>query len=339
MALCTTGTSCPRKALWRLAADRCNNAPVPPLASALAAALVAVFVSITPAHAQEASERSVRTTILRSSEGVSPEIAETVDGTLVRELREVAGIDSPTLSPVDYDEIATAAGCAERDAACLSSILSTIDADALLVRTLRVGAAGGQISLTHFASEDEAISEVSRELDAGDEAPDALIPSMVRELFHIPDAPGLRERRESTETAPGDGAEATAGSQASGGGGVSAWPFVVLGAGALAAGAGVLFGALSQSSEDEYAGVAVQTPADADRASDLLAQAEDQALLANVLFIAGGAVGLLGLTWMIVDLATSSSGEGGGEAEVAVGAFVAPNGAILSLSGRFGARP
>ena len=73
--------------------------------------------------------------------------------------------------------------------------------------------------------------------------------------------------------------------------------FVLLGVGAAALGTGLALGIIASSHRD-------QADSDPIHASSIetFAQAEDEALAANILFAAGGALAVAGLVWLIVHL-------------------------------------
>lgn len=82
-------------------------------------------------------------------------------------------------------------------------------------------------------------------------------------------------------------------------GGPSPWPFVFGGVGIAAGGAGALFGVLSLESRSDAASDPIhQTSRQSFR------DAETFALVANVSWIAGGAILLASLVWLVIDLAS-----------------------------------
>lgn len=104
--------------------------------------------------------------------------------------------------------------------------------------------------------------------------------------------------------------------------GPSPAPWIVAGVGAAGAVAGVAFGALASGREQDAAADPVHASA-----SETLDEAEAFATAANVFVIAGSAVAAIGLTWGIVDWATS--GEPEAQPRVEVG--LSPSGAMLRV--------
>jgi tetratricopeptide (TPR) repeat protein len=79
----------------------------------------------------------------------------------------------------------------------------------------------------------------------------------------------------------------------------AAWPWVIAGVGVAATGAGIATGLVARDRESE-----ADAAPDHETAFPLGREAEDFALVTNVLFIAGGAVALTGVILGLVDLAT-----------------------------------
>lgn len=106
---------------------------------------------------------------------------------------------------------------------------------------------------------------------------------------------------------------------------VSPWPWIILGVGALGAGAGGVLGAMAADNHALAMDEPVQTTA-----KELDDRAQTFALGANIAFAAGGAVALAGLVWGIVDVATLGEET---KPDVIVGPSVSARG--ISISGRF----
>lgn len=100
------------------------------------------------------------------------------------------------------------------------------------------------------------------------------------------------------------------------GSGPSPIPWIVAGVGVAGAAVGVAFGALASGREDDAAADPVHASA-----AETLDEAETFATAANVSLIAGGAVAAIGLTWGIIDLATSGSSGQEGHASVTISPF------------------
>lgn len=82
------------------------------------------------------------------------------------------------------------------------------------------------------------------------------------------------------------------------------WPWVVAGAGALTLGAAGLTGWLAQDTHDRARSLERTQP----ESERLEAEAQDLAVVTNVLLIAGGVITLGGVVWGVIDLASSGPG-------------------------------
>lgn len=119
------------------------------------------------------------------------------------------------------------------------------------------------------------------------EAPDARDRAAVQSRIARLEANVARAR---TQLQPVDEADVPSG-------GPSAWPFVLGGVGIAAGGAGALFGVLSLESRSDAASDPVHQSA-----RQSFRDAETFALVANVSWIAGGAILLASLVWLLLDL-------------------------------------
>lgn len=88
-------------------------------------------------------------------------------------------------------------------------------------------------------------------------------------------------------------------------------PWIVAGAGAAGLAAGVLFGVVAKGRQDDAVAEPVQLAA-----ADIAADASGFATAANVCFIVGGTLFAAGVTWGVIDLA--STGDGGEPGDVAL---------------------
>lgn len=79
-------------------------------------------------------------------------------------------------------------------------------------------------------------------------------------------------------------------------------PWIVAGTGLAAVGAGAVFGLLATSARSDAEADPVHL-----NSLETFARGEDFAVVANVLFVAGGAVAVVGVVWGIVDLASSGA--------------------------------
>jgi hypothetical protein len=291
------------------------------------------LAQVAQAEASQATaSSSLRVAVLRTTQGDAGELADRVDGALLRDLSSLAGIDNPTVSPIDYAEIQLTVGCSDEGRQCLSAIAQMVQVDAVVVRHLVVTPSRVTVTLTHFdatASDEPARAEqMSEGADAGKTAVDA-VPSLVRRLFGIPEPISAAA---AANAAPGSGQPAgangtTAATPTDGGGkiGVLTWVTLAAGSGLLAS--GLVVGASAQSSFDDFKKTDIKTATDAMRANTKFDSVKSQALVANILIPSGAAVMALAAALFVFDLTHS-----GRTGEVAkLGVLPLRGGAMLTL--------
>ena len=298
-------------------------------------AAVSAQPSDVVADAAPASAGQLRVAVLRATQGEADAGAvDAVDGALLRDLAALAGIEDPTVSPIDYAEIQLTVGCSDEGRTCLSSIAQTMQVDAVLVRKLEVGQERTTIELVYLdtTAADEPMHVrhvVEREADEADLS--AFVPELVRELFGIPEsvvaaAPEPAAQPDARAPQPGPATSpAEPPARAAERGRVAPLTWVTLAVGAGALGAGAALGLSAQSSFDDYKQMRIEDEDDAARAQDRFEGAQSQGLLATVLVPAGAAVLALGATLLIFDLSES------GPSETEIGVAPVPGGALLSL--------
>jgi len=156
------------------------------------------------------------------------------------------------------------------------------------------------------------------------------MPRHVRRLFGVPEPVVAVD---DTDLAPHD--PARPGPTDSAGPGPPVVPLIVAAGGAAAVGVGVVFGLLSADAVDRYAATTIRTAADADTALAALDEARSRALIANVLYGAGGVLLLVGASWFLIELLTggADSPESRAPARAMFGVAPLPGGALVSLQG------
>jgi hypothetical protein len=282
----------------------------------------------SPAPAQS----SLRVAVLRTTQGEAGELADRVDGALLRDLSSLAGIDNPTVSPIDYAEIQLTVGCSDEGRQCLSAIAQMVQVDAVVVRHLVVEPSRVSVTLTHFdatASDEPAHAEqVSEGADAGKAAVDS-VPSLVRRLFGIPEpitaAAAANPTPGAGQTAGASGATAATPSDEGAKIGVLTWITLAAGSGLLAS--GLVVGANAQSNFDDFKKSTIKTESDAMRANSKFDSVKSQALVANILIPSGAAVMALAAALFVLDL---THGERSGEV-AKLGVLPVRGGAMLTL--------
>src|SRR5262245_5659678 len=106
--------------------------------------------SLAAQDAAPATASALKVAVLRTTQGDAGAAAEAIDGALLRDLSALAGIERPTVSPIDYAEIQLTVGCADEGRQCLSSIAQMVQVDAVVVRKLVVEPAGARLELVYL---------------------------------------------------------------------------------------------------------------------------------------------------------------------------------------------
>ena len=268
--------------------------------------------------------------VIRTTHGVADADAQRLDAVLLTEVQRTSGLGTPELASLELAEIELAAGCADTAAACLRAVAEMVSADVVIVRQLTRTSAGLALVLTWFdpSSDDEPRSIEAQAPDAAGLA--AEMPRHVRRLFGVPE---LVVAVDDTDLAPHD--PARPGPTDSAGPGPPVVPLIVAAGGAAAVGVGVVFGLLSADAVDRYAATTIRTAADADTALAALDEARSRALIANLLYGAGGALLLVGASWFLIELLTggADSPESRAPARAMFGVAPLPGGALVSLQG------
>lgn len=274
-----------------------EHAVRPACARAQAATARATSEQRAPDSAAPALAGAFRVVVLRASEGEAlADVSQLVDAAMLRDLATIAGIERPTVSPIDYAEIALTVGCSDLGRACLVAIAQMLQVEAVVVRRLSADAARVRLSLVYVDPRSEAEPvvaerEVSRP-DASTALPSA-VPVLVRALFGIP---------EPVTPAPAQSPATTSGADGSGSPDIGVWTWVTIAAGAGTLVAGLAMGASAASEFDNYKALPVRTTAEAERADRRFDTVESKAAIANVLMPVGGALLAAGGVLLVLDL-------------------------------------
>jgi hypothetical protein len=265
-----------------------------------------------------------RAAVLRSTDGATAAaFAEEIDGALLRDLRAIAGIENPMVSPVEYAEIQLSVGCTDESRACLETIARAAAASAVLVRELRTGEDGTvRLELRYFDSASaDPPTAVHREAPSDSRAAlVAAVPSLVRELFGIP---GVAAPAAHPSTQPVAPSQPTA---RAGDVGVPVLPWIVIGAGAAVLTAGIVVGAVAASDYDAWKKRPIDSMDQAERANAELDDLETRGLVANVLMPVGAVALGVGVALLVLDSADDEEHARLDIAPVAGGALVSLRG-------------
>lgn len=296
------------------------------------ASLAIASPSFAAAQAEpSAAHGGIRVAVLRATEGDAGAIAGNVDAALLRDLAAIAGIENPTVSPIDYAEIQLTVGCSDEGRQCLSSIAELAQVDAVVVRRLAVTAEQLQLTLTYFdatASDEPTRADQSfTGTDAGERAV-AAVPVLVRKLFGVPEpvvaasaepVATATAPRATLEPAPARVREEQHPAR------IGALTWITLAGGAAVLAGGIVLGASAQSSFDNFKSFQLKATADVAPANGKLDVAKSKALAADVMMPVGGAILALGGVLLALDLMHEDK-----PSKVAV--IPVRGGAVLSLS-------
>jgi hypothetical protein len=268
-------------------------------------------LSAAPGLARAQTEASpshgVHVALVRATEGDASAIASDVDGALLRDLAAIAGIENPTVSPIDYAEIQLTVGCSDDGRQCLSSIAQLVQVEAVVVRRLSVKAGQLDLTLMYFdATSSDEPARVDQEFvgtDAGERAA-AAIPALVRKLFGVPEPVVAADAEPAVTPSSARGELTTPASSSDNDSAprIGAFTWITLAAGVGVLGGGIALGASAQSSFDSYQNFTLQTTSDVTRANSKLDSAKTKALAADVMMPAGGAILALGGVLLTLDL-------------------------------------
>lgn len=276
-------------------------------ASAVLLGLCAWDVCALAQAPTEPNAGGLKVTVLRSTAPDTAAFADSIDATLVRDLSGIAGIDQPQLSPIEYEEVQLAVGCVGQTRECLSAIAGMSQVSGLIVRSLSQAGTALQLDLVYFdtSSQDEP-ARASATGDA-DQLVDQ-VPVLVRRLFGIPEVPVPAVAAASAEESDGAAtaaAPARASDRGTGGiNGLTLASIVTLAVGAGVGVAGIVVGASSAASFDDYKRTNVTDRESATEASAAYDDASSQATVANVLIPIGGALLIGGAILLVVGLSS-----------------------------------
>ncbi|MGE0791226.1 MAG: hypothetical protein AB7S26_36470 [Sandaracinaceae bacterium] len=254
---------------------------------------------------------------------------------ILRTRIEALGVAQLDATPaLGLSDLGLAVGCVGRSAQCFDGIAAQLQVEVLVWLELERSGQVVALALRSYTRGEEDIREASRRFEGADADAEALdeIDGLVRQLFGLP-PPSPDEVAEGDEAHDAPPARPAPRTAERDDGLAIGLPVGLLGAGVLTLGAGFIVGAVSQSSNDEYARVTVTSPADVDRALSIHDRAATEATVANVLFVGSGVLLAAGITALIIGLAMDGGEE---EPAVALAPVLGPTTLGLSAFGRFG---
>jgi hypothetical protein len=307
-------------------------------ASAVCGFLLAPRIAVAQAS-EDASQTqaqapapALKVAVLRATQGDAGDLANAIDGALLRDLGALAGIENPTVAPIDYAEIQLTVGCSDEGRQCLAAIAQMVQVDAVVVRHLVVEPNKATLTLVHFDATSSDEPAHAEQIVEGNEPTQALVdgvPSLVRKLFGIPE-PVTAAAAPSSRTSgqPADYEANPNGNQAdSHGPSIGPLTWVALGVGTAVLAGGLVVGAMAQSDDDAFKKTEINSDQDIERANAKFDSAEKKGQIATILIPAGAVVLALGATLLVLDLTSDESAP-----QMALTPL--PGGGMLSLRAR-----
>jgi len=273
-------------------------------------------------------EQSAAVLATTATDGVDPEVTESFDRLIRSRVGAHGGLRLQGSVALGLEDVQLALGCEGETQACLGAVAREIGVRYLFLPNLdRIGSEL-ILSVALFDLEaDEGPRRVSRRA-SGEDAAAALvdeIDGLLAELLGAPDPDPEPDPEPDPYPDPDPEPTPASGIDAGRAGGAGA----VLGAGVIGLAIGVGFGVAALDGQAQAEAIRTDSEALANEAADRLRDAQDQALVANVMFVAGGVLAAAGAAWLIVELVS-----GGGSDDVAVAPAVGPGLAGLVVGGR-----
>jgi hypothetical protein len=281
-------------------------------------ALIAAGVLVRPfavqAQADDTSQQAgsaLRAVVLRQTQGELTELAGAIDGAVLRDLGDLAGIERPAISPIDYAEIQLTVGCSDEGRSCLVAIAQMLEVDAVVVRRLALDGQRVVLTLVYFdarSAGEPAHSDRIAERGEADHVLPQAVPSLVRALFGIPD-PGVEVGAPAPATSSSEPTEPSSGAlrvepavARSGPARIGVLTWVALATGTAVLGAGLAVGASASADYERFKALPVRSAMDAARANERFDRVETKAVVANVLMPTGAALMALGGVMLVLNL-------------------------------------
>lgn len=210
-------------------------------------------------------------------------------------------------SPLDLDAVQLAIDCTEESAHCLAEIATRMEADIVVIPSLRTRASSLELQLRCFVKQrsQDGVTTAMRK-QAGTQLGSTLldaVPGMLQEVLGLRASPTEpAEESEPERVVLSEPEPADEESQADDAGGDLPLGPMLLGGGGLAlVTAGIVAGVMANASEDDYASRTIDTLEQAKQADAVREQGESEALAANVLLGVGAGALIAAGIWYVLD--------------------------------------
>jgi len=256
--------------------------------------VLAVTCSLTGATAHaDVLARAGAPGVLVITAPTKPRSAEADVTEAVRDaLAELTEVKLLPPSPLDLEAVQLAIDCTEESARCLAEIAARMEADIVIIPTLKTRAGSLELQLRCFiknGSRDGVTTAMRRQ--AGTQLDSTLldaVPGMLHEVLGLSASQAQPADEESepepvavTEPQPADD-DAQARVQVDDAAGLPLGPMLLGGGGLALLTAGLVVGVMANASEDDYASRTIDTVEQAKRADAVRERGESEALAANV---------------------------------------------------------
>jgi hypothetical protein len=262
------------------------------------------------------------------------EVIEAVRGALA-EIDEVKLLPP---SPLDLDAVQLALDCSDESARCLSEIAKRMEAQIVVIPSLRQRRDALELHLTSFKQGGTETASAMRK-QAGTRLDATLletVPSMLREVLKLKAREEEAEEPEPIEPLvsapiedPAPNSEAEPDDAIFG---LPLGPVLLGGGGLVLIASGIVVGVMASSTEDAYASQAIDNEAQAKRADELRVQGENEAVIANILLGTGASALVAAGIWYVLD----ARSEHEPSQSASVRPMLAPGSAGLLLTGAWG---
>jgi hypothetical protein len=269
--------------------------------------------AVPSSSASASSKEKLPNAVLFSTGGSRASIGP-LDSVIQAALERLGVVNIASRPGMDLNAVQLAIDCVSETQSCLRAVANQTQAQILIAPSLQSTQSELVVSLLRFDVADGQMRRVLRRQPGTSLKPETLdaVPSMLRELFNIPEptpqpAPVASE---STTTEPEGTDSATTllppiiepPQEPASSGPLPVGPFLLAGAGALVLGGGAVVGAIMLSTQDDYNTLRISNERDVTKANDLKDSAKTQAVIANVMYGVGGAMLVAGGIWLAVAL-------------------------------------
>jgi hypothetical protein len=269
--------------------------------------------TVPSSSAPTSSRGKLPNAVLLSTGGSRASIGP-LDSVIQAALEKLGVVNIAARPGMDLNAVQLAIDCVSETPQCLRAVANQTQAEILIAPSLQSTQSELVLSLLRFDVAGGQMRRVLRRQPGMSLKPETLdaVPSMLRELFNIPEpAPQPAPVASEPKTTEPEATDSNTASlppiieppqEPASSGPLAVGPFLLAGAGALVLGGGAVVGAIMLNTQDDYNTYRVSNERDVTKANDLKDSAKTQATIANVLYGVGGAMLVAGGIWLAVAL-------------------------------------